>query len=129
MKFTPDKKSFVRRLRENMTDAERKLWYAIRKKQLGVKFRRQQLIGNYIVDFVCFERKLVIEIDGGGHFESGTDKIRDKWFQGQGYRVLRFWNNEVLRNTNGVMQAIMRELSPSPLSPPIKGGELENYCD
>ena len=80
-----------------MTEAEKKIWYRVRDKQLGVKFRRQQPIGNYVVDFVCFGKKLVIEIDGGEHFESSRDKIRDKWFQEQGYKVLRFWNNDALR--------------------------------
>ncbi len=107
-----------------MTDAEKKLWCMVRGKRLGVKFRRQQLLGNYVVDFVCFEKKLIVEIDGGGHFASKRDKIRDKWFQQQGYRVLRFWNNDVLRNTNGVIQVIVKEISPSPYSPPIKGGEI-----
>ncbi len=92
--------------------------------QLGVKFRRQQLLGDYIADFVCFEKKLVIEIDGGEHFQSKRDKIRDTWFRQQGYRVLRFWNNDVLKNTNGVIQVIVKEISPSPFSPPIKGGEI-----
>ncbi|GAH69283.1 unnamed protein product [marine sediment metagenome] len=101
-----------------MTEAEKKIWYRVRDKQLGVKFRRQQPIGNYVVDFVCFEKKLVIEIDGGEHFESGRDKIRDKWFQEQGYKLLRFWNNDVLKNTDDVIQAIINEFSPSPLSPP-----------
>lgn len=106
-----------------MTEAEKKIWSKVRNKQLGVKFRRQQPIGNYVVDFVCFEKKLVIEIDGGEHFESKRDKIRDKWFQEQGYKVLRFWNNDVLKHTDDVMQAIVNEFSPSPLSPPFKGGE------
>jgi very-short-patch-repair endonuclease len=106
-----------------MTEVEKKIWYRVRNKQLGVKFRRQQPIGNYIVDFVCFDKKVIIEIDGGEHFGSRRDRIRDEWFQEQGYKVLRFWNNEVLRNIDGVLQAIIEEISPSPLSPPIKGGE------
>ena len=107
-----------------MTEAEKKIWYRVRNKQLGVKFRRQQPIGKYVVDFVCFEKKLVIEIDGGEHFESGRDEIRNKWFQKQGYKILRFWNNDVLKNTDGVTQIIIKEISPSPLSPPIKGGDV-----
>ncbi len=106
-----------------MTMAEKKIWYSVRGKQLGVKFRRQQQIGEYVVDFVCFEKKIVIEIDGGEHFESRRDKIRDKWFQKQGYKILRFWNNDVLKNTENVIQTIINEFSPSPLSPPLKGGE------
>ena len=106
-----------------MTEAEKKIWYRVRDKQLGVKIRRQQPIGDYVVDFVCFEKKLVIEIDGGEHLESRRDKIRDKWFQDQRYKILRFWNNDVLKNTDNVMQVIINEFSPSPLSPPLKGGE------
>jgi len=105
-----------------MPDAEKKLWNRIRNKQLSVKFRRQQPIGKYIVDFVCFNRKLIIEIDGGQHFASEKDKARDQWFKNQGYTILRFWNNEVTRNIDGVVSEIIREISPSPLSPPIKGG-------
>ena len=106
-----------------MTDAEKEIWRRVRNKQLDVKFRRQQPIGEYVVDFVCFEKKLIIEIDGGEHFESIRDEVRDKWLQTQGYKVLRFWNNDVLRNVEGVMQVLRTEISPSPLSPPFKGGE------
>lgn len=67
-----------------MTAAEKKLWSKVRNKQLGVKFRREQLIGRYVVDFVCFEKRLIIEVDGGEHFESERDKIRDRWLPGQG---------------------------------------------
>jgi len=95
----------------------------VRSKQLGVKFRRQQPIGKYIVDFVCFEKKLVIEIDGGEHLQSSRDEIRDEWLQKNGYKVLRFWNNDVLKNTDGVIQTIVNEITPSLLSPPIKGGD------
>jgi len=95
----------------------------VRSKQLGVKFRRQQPIGKYIVDFVCFEKKLAIEIDGGEHLQSSRDEIRDEWLQKNGYKVLRFWNNDVLKNTDGVIQTIVNEITPSLLSPPIKGGD------
>ncbi|NPV14426.1 endonuclease domain-containing protein [candidate division WOR-3 bacterium] len=112
-----------------MTEAEKRLWFRVRNRQLGVKFRRQQAIGNYIVDFVCFEKKLVIELDGGEHFESSRDEVRDRSLQKQGYKVLRFWNNDVLKNTlkntEGVMQIIMKEITPSPYSPPIKGRGFE----
>jgi very-short-patch-repair endonuclease len=91
----------------------------VRNRQLGGKFRRQQPIGKYIVDFVCFEKQLVIEIDGGEHFEKASDEIRDSWFQEQGYRVLRFWNNDALKNTDDVLACIINEISPSPLSPSI----------
>ena len=91
-----------------MTDAERALWTRLRNRQLtSLKFRRQVPIGPYIVDFVCFEEKLVIEIDGGQHAENTeADLIRTQWLENEGYRVIRFWNNEVLGNTVGVLRAI-----------------------
>ena len=125
MRLDAKNKSIVKRLRKNMTNAERKIWQKLRCRQLGIKFRRQQPIGNYIVDFVCFEKKMIIEIDGGGHFGSRSDKIRDRWFQKQGYKILRFWNNDVLMNSDAVIQTIINEVSPSPLSPSIKGGEMK----
>ena len=95
-------------LRRNMTDSERALWRVLRNKQLnGLKFRRQEPIGWCIVDFVCFEKKLVIEIDGGQHAsENKTDRQRDRWLQSQGFRVLRFWNNNVLSNLSAVVEQI-----------------------
>jgi len=81
----------------------------------GLKFRRQQPIDNYIVDFVCFEKRLVIEVDGGQHATQEKDALRDQYLQQQGFNVLRFWNNEVLQNINGVIEVIRaRCLSPSP---------------
>ncbi|MBX4205320.1 MAG: endonuclease domain-containing protein [Candidatus Doudnabacteria bacterium] len=112
----------VRMLRNNLTDAEKYLWYALRLKNLGVKFRRQALIGKYVVDFVCFERKLVIEVDGGQHANNKLDLIRDKWLQSQGFIVLRFWNNEVLENREGVLDKILCVLTPS-LALPTRGRE------
>jgi very-short-patch-repair endonuclease len=107
-------RSRAKDLRKNMTDAEQKLWFKLRKKQLGVKFRRQQLIGRYIVDFVCYERKIIIEVDGGQHNESPCDEIRDRWFIYQGYKVLRFWNNDVLKNIEGVIEMLLKNISPFP---------------
>ena len=101
------------------------MWSRLRAEQLeGLKFRRQQLIGNYIIDFVCFEKKIVIEVDGGQHaIEKGKDSIRDEWLKGQGFKVLRFWNNEVLMNIESVLEVIRMDcLSHPPLTPPIKGG-------
>jgi very-short-patch-repair endonuclease len=123
MRSTLRKKHLVKKLRRNMTKAEKRIWYKMRNKQLGVKFRRQQPIGKYIVDFVCFENRLVIEIDGGEHFQSHTDSVRDEWFKENGYKVLRFWNNGVLKNTDGVIQKIVSEITPSPSSPPLEGGD------
>jgi very-short-patch-repair endonuclease len=87
----------------------------------GLKFRRQQPIGPHIVDFVCFEKKIIIELDGGQHglpTEMHYDTKRDQWFEAQGYKVLRFWNNEVLTNIQGVLEEISTQcLNHPPLNP------------
>ena len=104
----------ARRLRSNGTDAERSLWRELRGLALqGTHFRRQMAIGPYIVDFACMPAKLVIEVDGSQHgFKKNmkSDEARTRWLEGEGFRVLRFWNNDVLRNIEGVMQAIYVEL-------------------
>jgi len=103
---------FARELRGKQTDAEKALWMRLRNRQLdGAKFRRQQHIGSYVVDFVSFDKKLVVEIDGGQHNEGKTkerDEERTAWLKEKGYRVVRFWNNEVLTNLEGVLEN-MRE--------------------
>ena len=104
----------VKRLRTNITDAEQKLWRALRSRGSGAKFRRQVPLGPYIVDFVCFEAKLIVEVDGGQHADSPRDAKRDRYFMDQGYRVLRFWNNDVLRNMEGVLTRIAEFVDPSP---------------
>jgi very-short-patch-repair endonuclease len=107
----------ARRLRKESTDAEKLLWRYLRRKSLfGLKFRRQEQIGNYIVDFVCYEKKLIIELDGGHHNQDETkinDKRRQKWLESQKFKVIRFWNSEVLKNINGVLQEIKTQI-PSP---------------
>jgi very-short-patch-repair endonuclease len=101
----------ARRLRQNPTEAEIRLWSKLRLKQIGGhRFRRQVPIGPYIADFACLERRLVIEVDGGQHSESGTDDVRTAWLERQGFRVLRFWNNDVLGNTDGVLTVIADHL-------------------
>jgi len=113
---------FARKLREDSTDAERLFWSRVRAHRLyGFKFKRQQPVGPYIVDFVCAERSLIVELDGGQHADSDTDRTRDDWLANQGYRVLRFWNNDVLTNMDGVIETIMKYLTPSPQPSPIKG--------
>ena len=113
-----------------MTDTERKLWTQLRAHRLAPwKFKRQQPIGPYIVDFVCFQAHLVIEVDGGQHLDSETDRIRGAWLEEQGFRVLRFWNNEVLAEMPAMLEKILEVLSrlTPPLPPPLshKGrGEL-----
>jgi len=102
----------ARQLRVNQTDAETVLWNRIRNRQIeGHKFARQVPMLGYICDFVCRERKLIIEVDGGQHNESEADAIRDRRLMDEGYRLLRFWNNDVLGNTEGVLTAIQFELS------------------
>ena len=92
----------ARTLRRNSTQAELKLWSILRDRQFKhLKFRRQQPLGPYFVDFVCFEHRLIVELDGGQHTEE-ADAIRTGWLQAQGFRVLRFWNNDVLTNPDGV---------------------------
>jgi len=101
----------ARRLRENQTNAETALWNRIRNRQIdGHKFARQVPIGAYICDFVCREKQIVIEVDGGQHAESASDAIRDAYLIAEGYRVLRFWNNDVLGNLEGVLITIQAEL-------------------
>jgi very-short-patch-repair endonuclease len=111
--------SHAKALRANMTEAERRLWYFLRAHRFkGMKFKRQAVIGRYIADFVSFQRRLVIEVDGGQHAHSETDSRRTRWLEGQGFRVLRFWNNEVLNNSSGVLNAIMAaSTNPSPGTP------------
>ena len=112
-------------LRSDMTDAEHCLWSALRAHRLGgLSFRRQTLIGRFIVDFVCHEKHLVIEVDGGQHAENARDVERDRWLASKSYRVLRFWNHDVLRNRNGVLEMIVAaaaEYTPLP-NPPPQGG-------
>jgi very-short-patch-repair endonuclease len=106
----------AKRLRSNMTDAERRLWYRLRAHRFeGHKFKRQVPIGPYVVDFACLGRKLVIEVDGGQHADNRKDDVRDAYLGREGFRVLRYWNNDVLRNTEGVLEAILSVLgAPSP---------------
>jgi very-short-patch-repair endonuclease len=101
----------ARRLRQSSTDAERRMWSALRDRRLlRYKFRRQHPIGNFIVDFACTEHALVIEIDGGQHADSTTDARRTAWLESEGWKVIRFWSNEVLANANGVIETILRIL-------------------
>jgi len=116
-------------LRTHMTDAEQKLWYFLRGHRFhGMKFKRQKPVGPYIVDFVCIQHTLIIEIDGGQHADNGTDMQRDTWLQQQGWHVLRFWNHEVLANTASVLEAIHQTVtnmkatsvpSPAPSGHPL----------
>jgi very-short-patch-repair endonuclease len=109
----------ARSLRHALTRAEFALWTRIRARQLGgFKFVRQQPIGRYYADFVCRERRLIVELDGGQHLDSPTDRQRDSELSALGYRVVRFWNNDVLENPDGVLQRILSELE-RPLTPSL----------
>jgi very-short-patch-repair endonuclease len=104
----------ARRLRNDATDAERRLWSYLRARQLaGFRFRRQMPLGQYIVDFACIEAKLVVEVDGGQHQESERDAIRDAQMDKGGFKVLRFWNNQVLGETQAVLTRILQALEQS----------------
>ncbi len=110
----------AKKLRQVMTEAEKHMWYHLRAHRLlGFKFKRQKPIGPYVVDFACPALRLVIEIDGGQHsIDADEDSIRDRWLRKHGYTVLRFWNNEVMENLEGVMEAIASAASPDSPSPP-----------
>lgn len=122
---------FVRKLRREMTDAERWLWRRLRLKQVeGYKFRRQHPVGGYVVDFVCLERKIIVEIDGGQHTEHlAYDSRRSGELRSRGFRIVRFWNHEVLNDIDAVLEVIRGELMPSsessphPNPPPAERGE------
>ena len=113
----------ARNLRSNMTDAERAFWHRVRQKQVEeFRFRRQVPIGPYIVDFARLDAKLVVEIDGGQH-GNDVDNTRDEWLSARGYRVVRFWNNDVLENIDGVLIRLIEVLRSTPHpNPPPQGG-------
>ena len=119
------KRDRARELRRDMTLAERKLWGVIRDRQLdGFRFRRQHPIGPYIADFACVEAGLIVEVDGGQHMGAETDRARDAFLREKGFHVLRFWNNEVMANLEGVRALILSGLGCSPPSQPspARGG-------
>ena len=137
MRKSPTQITLAHELRQSQTDAEKALWARLRNKQLeGVKFRRQQPLGRYIVDFISFERKIIVEVNGGQHNEPSPfegegisspspggrelegggfsmrerDEERTAWLKHRGYRVLRFWNNDVLMNMEGVLERMKEAL-------------------
>jgi primosomal protein N' (replication factor Y) len=120
-------KARARKLRNNLTETERALWRDLRDRQLGFRFRRQFPIPPYIVDFACIEARLIIEVDGGQHAAATNDSRRDDKLYRQGWRVLRFRNNDVLENPEGVLQVIAKALGrrlsayPHPDPPPQAG--------
>jgi very-short-patch-repair endonuclease len=118
--FTPTARQNARALRAGMTDSERKLWSGLRAEQLGVKFRRQHPLGNYIADFACLEPKLIVELDGSQHADQASyDARRDAYFETRGFFVMRFPTNEPLRNLSGVLAAILHQLTALGFAAPI----------
>ncbi|WP_325435705.1 endonuclease domain-containing protein [Pseudomonas nitroreducens] len=102
-----DEVAFARHLRRRQTDAERRVWAALRDRRfLGLKFRRQVPCGIYVLDFYCHDRRLAVELDGGQHLESAHDREREAWLAGQGIRALRYWNHDVLVRTDVVLEAL-----------------------
>ncbi|WP_244670209.1 endonuclease domain-containing protein [Rhodoplanes elegans] len=129
-RVTPKMRARSRALRQDMTDAERKLWFALRAHRLGgASFRRQTPVGPYVVDFVCHQHRLVVEIDGGQHFEEAQrdlDLRREAFLRSKGYRVMRFSNLDVLTNLPGVLETIVTSLGNAPSLPsPASGGGRE----
>lgn len=114
----------ARALRINVTEAEKILWSKMRGDQLGFSFRRQHPIPPYIVDFACIAARLVVEADGGQHNAAGEHDARDAYLQKRGWRVIRFWNNDIHDNIDGVMETIAEALTvaPPPRPSPARGG-------
>ncbi len=129
-----EQRKFAKHLRQHMTESESTLWRHLRAHRLnGEKFRRQQPIGAYVVDFVHFGARLIIEADGGQHNGAPHDEKRDAWLHSQGFKVMRFWNNEITTNLDGVLTTVMAALAaaPSPPSPlPLgeRGENLQEEC-
>ncbi|WP_310189383.1 DUF559 domain-containing protein [Mesorhizobium sp. BE184] len=106
----PQHRKFARAMRADATKAETMLWQVLRNRQLaGLKFKRQVPLDGYILDFACFDARLIVEVDGSQHAESAGDTERDRHFESQGFRTLRFWNDEVTGNLDAVCVKIMRE--------------------
>ena len=111
-------------MRRAPTEAVAKLWSMLRGQRLGgLKFKRQEQLGDYIVDFVCFGSCLIVEADGSQHAENAQDAARDCWLEAQGFRVLRFWNNDILGNPEGVARAILDKAQPPLPNPSPTRGE------
>lgn len=114
--YAPYIKEFARTLRKNQTEEEKKFWQIVRNSQLGVKFRRQFQIDNkYIADFVCLEKRLIIEIDGSQHNDNFYDVQRTFYIENLNFKIIRFWNNEINQNIDGCIQ-YLKEIMSSPLA-------------
>ncbi|ANK14340.1 endonuclease domain-containing protein [Erythrobacter neustonensis] len=113
-------------MRREPTEAQAEIWSMVRGQRLGgLKFKRQEQLGDYIVDFVCFGSRLIVEADGSQHAESASDAVRDGWLQVQGFRVLRFWNNDILKNPEGVARVILDAAQPPLPNPSPTAGERQ----
>jgi len=125
--LNPELLSFARKLRRETTNAEQLLWHLLRNRRFnGFKFRRQHPVGEYVLDFYCHEARLGVELDGGQHNEAGQrrkDEARSSFLAGEGITVIRFWNNDVLRETEGVMEELLLALSPA-----LSRREREKIC-
>ena len=117
-----NKLSFAKQLRHNQTETEKVVWFHLRSRKLnGIKFKRQEIIGKYIADFVSYEKMLIIELDGGQHSDIKNkvmDEKRTKYLESLGFHVLRFWDNEIHNNIEGVLEEIISKASPSPWPSP-----------
>ncbi len=114
-------KARARTMRKAPTEAEKKLWYLLRDRRFSeFKFRRQLQIGRYIADFVCLERRLIVEADGGQHAESSYDAERDAWLAAQGFRVRRFWNADILQRSHEIADTILADLSDTMIQRPLR---------
>ncbi|HZQ11236.1 MAG TPA: DUF559 domain-containing protein [Pseudolabrys sp.] len=119
------KTGLARRLRRDSTNAELRLWNRLRSRSIdGHKFIRQQPIGRYVVDFLCREKRLILEVDGGQHSDNARDLLRDQWLRERNYRILRFWNSDIMSNMDGVLETIANALrADAPPHPvPASGG-------
>ncbi|WP_192355674.1 endonuclease domain-containing protein [Mesorhizobium mediterraneum] len=114
----PTKRRFARSMRREPTEAEDRLWHELRGRRLDrIKFRRQVPVGKFIADFVCAEARLIVEIDGSQHADSNYDRVRDAELKARGFRVLRFWNDDVLRDLNAVCDTIIASVGDESLQP------------
>ena len=124
---TQTKQHITRKLRRDQTPWEIKVWNALRNRQIGwMKFRRQFQIGTFVVDFCCIEKKLIVELDGGHHNEDQNrlkDEARQRYLESQGYKMLRFWNNELDANLEGVIEQILQHSKPHPSLSVVGEGE------
>ncbi len=126
LRYNSNLKSLGRRLRGSLTDAEKLLWSKLRRKQIeNLQFNRQKPVGNYIIDFYCDKAKLIIEVDGGQHYEERnikSDRIRDEYFKKIGLKVIRFTNLDIFKNIDSVVEKIIQEIKIHP-NPPLKRRE------